>query len=73
MTTVASDDVPENIAKSYDRILEDVAPGGRLSHHTPASVYALQFQTLCTDLVRGGGDLDPHGIFHHVSSQGLWY
>jgi hypothetical protein len=70
MTTTASDDIPEPIAKSYGRVLEDAAPGGRLSGHTPASIYALQFQTMSVDLVRSGGDLDASGIFHHVSSQG---
>ena len=68
--TIASDDVPEPIAKSYDRILVEVAPGGRLSHHTPASVYEAQFQNLSTETIRNHGDLDANGLFHHISSQG---
>lgn len=68
--TPVTDDVPEAIAKSYDRILDEASPNNRLSLHTPASIYQTQFRSMCAELVQNGGDIDYNGLFHHVSAQG---
>lgn len=68
--TPVTDDCPEAIAKSYDRIMSEVEPGSRLSLHTPATIYQTQFRSMCADLVQSGGDVDYNGLFHHVSAQG---
>ena len=68
--TPATDDCPAAIARSYDRILEEAGPDNRLSHHTPASIYQTQFNSMSADLVKSGGDIDYNGLFHHVSAQG---